>query len=43
MRSKIEAAAIAGKAGIETWVVNGLRDNFILDALNNSSKYTKIK
>jgi glutamate 5-kinase len=43
MGSKIEAAAIARKAGIETWVVNGLRDNFILDALSNASKYTKIK
>lgn len=42
MHSKIEAARIAGKAGIETWVVNGLKDNFILDALNNVSKHTKI-
>lgn len=43
MLSKIEAAAIAREAGIETWVVNGLKDNFILDALNNRSSYTKIK
>lgn len=43
MLSKIEAAAIAREAGIETWVVNGLKDNFILDALNNMSSYTKIK
>lgn len=43
MLSKIEAASIAQKAGIETWVVNGLKDNFIVDALNNSSNYTKIK
>lgn len=43
MQSKIEAASIAQKAGIETWVVNGLKDNFILDALNNFSSYTKIQ
>jgi len=43
MLSKIEAAAIAREAGIETWVVNGLKDNFILDAMNNRSSYTKIK
>jgi glutamate 5-kinase len=43
MQSKIEAATIASNAGIETWIVNGLKDNFILDALHNSSKYTKIK
>jgi glutamate 5-kinase len=42
MLSKVEAAAIARKAGIETWVVNGLKDNFIIDALNNQSSYTKI-
>jgi glutamate 5-kinase len=28
MQSKIEAAAIAKAANIETWVVNGLNDNF---------------
>jgi glutamate 5-kinase len=32
MQSKIEAA-IAKAANIETWVVNGLNDNFILNAL----------
>lgn len=42
MKSKIEAATIAKNAGIETWVVNGLKDNFIVDALNNISKHTKI-
>ena len=29
MQSKIEAAAIAQAANIETWIVNGLNDNFI--------------
>ncbi|HMB63420.1 MAG TPA: glutamate 5-kinase [Eudoraea sp.] len=43
MQSKIEAATIAQKSGIETWIVNGLKDNFIIDALNGRSHYTKIK
>ncbi len=43
MQSKIEAATIAKAAGIETWIVNGLKENFIQDALQNSVNYTKIK
>ncbi len=43
MQSKIEAATIAKEAKIETWVVNGLKDNFIIDALDNKSNFTKIK
>lgn len=43
MQSKIEAAAIAQTAGIETWIVNGLKDNFISDAILGISKHTKIK
>lgn len=42
MQSKIEAATIAQKANIETWIVNGLKENFILEALNNNTNYTKI-
>jgi glutamate 5-kinase len=42
MQSKIEAAAIAKAANIETWVVNGLKDNFILNAIENSIPFTKI-
>lgn len=42
MQSKIEAATIAKAANIETWIVNGLKDNFITDALNNKSNFTKI-
>jgi glutamate 5-kinase len=41
MQSKIEAA-IAKAANIETWVVNGLNDNFILNALKTNT-FTKIK
>jgi glutamate 5-kinase len=43
MQSKIEAAKVAKKANIETWIVNGLQDNFILDAFENATKFTKIK
>lgn len=42
MESKIEAASIAQKAGIEIWITNGLKDNFILDAIANKSIFTKI-
>ncbi|AXT58897.1 glutamate 5-kinase [Aquimarina sp. AD10] len=42
MKSKIEAARIAQEAHIETWVVNGLRDNFIVDAINEQYPFTKI-
>ncbi len=43
MQSKIDAATIAQKANIETWIVNGINDNFIVDALNNNSQFTKIQ
>jgi glutamate 5-kinase len=42
MQSKIEAAAIAKAANIETWIVNGLNDNFILKALEGEISFTKI-
>jgi len=43
MATKIEAATIAQKAGIETWIVNGLNDKFIENALKGKSNFTKIK
>ncbi|WP_157207233.1 glutamate 5-kinase [Mariniflexile maritimum] len=43
MQSKIEAAAVTKKANIETWIVNGLEDNFILNAFDNKIPFTKIK
>ena len=43
MQSKIEAAAVAKKSNIETWIVNGLQDNFITDAFKNKVPFTKIK
>jgi len=42
MATKIDAAEIAQKANIETWILNGLNDNFIVDAINNASEFTKI-
>ena len=42
MTTKIEASEIAKQANIETWIVNGLKDNFILNAINNVSEFTKI-
>jgi len=42
MSSKIEAATIAQQASIETWIVNGLQDNFIQDSLQGRNPFTKI-
>lgn len=42
MQSKIESAAIAKKANIETWIVNGLEDDFMRKALRNEIPFTKI-
>ncbi|MBQ4820997.1 glutamate 5-kinase [Aquimarina sp. MMG016] len=43
MRSKIEAARIAQKSGIETWIINGLKDDFLVDAIQDKNIFTKIK
>jgi glutamate 5-kinase len=43
MQSKIEAAAVTKKANIETWIVNGLEDNFMVNAMHNKVPFTKIK
>lgn len=43
MQSKIEAALVAKNSNIETWIVNGLEDNFILNAFENKVPFTKIK
>jgi len=42
MQSKIEAAKVTKKANIETWIVNGLEDNFILNAMENTVSFTKV-
>jgi len=43
MQSKIVAVEITKKAGIESWIVNGLQDQFLKDTLTNKVDYTKIK
>jgi glutamate 5-kinase len=43
MQSKIEAASLTKKANIETWIINGLEDNFITNAFDNKVPFTKIK
>jgi len=43
MQSKIEASSVTRKANIETWIVNGLEDNFIVNAMENKVPFTKIK
>lgn len=42
MLSKIEAAEILKKEQIETWIVNGKGDNFILKAIKGQIPFTKI-
>lgn len=42
MQSKIDSAAIAKEGNIETWIINGLEDNFMLKALKNEISFTKI-
>jgi glutamate 5-kinase len=42
MLSKIEAAEILQEKNIETWIVNGIEDNFILNAMQGKSSFTKI-
>ena len=42
MQSKIEAAEILNRENIETWIVNGIRDHFIIDAMNEKTAFTKI-
>ncbi|RPE00228.1 glutamate 5-kinase [Aureibaculum marinum] len=42
MQSKINAAQILKDNAIETWIVNGLKDNFIKSAINNEIPFTKI-
>ncbi len=42
MRSKVQAASIAQNANIEAWIVNGLEDNFMVNAIENKIQFTKI-
>ncbi len=42
MQSKIQAASIAQNAAIETWIVNGLNDGFMVKAIDKKIPFTKI-
>ena len=42
MLSKIEAAEILREKKIDTWILNGIGDNFMINAINDSIPFTKI-
>ncbi len=42
MKSKLQSAQIAQSAGIETWIISGLKQNFLINAMNGESEFTKI-
>ena len=42
MTSKLVAVEITQKAGIETWIVNGLKDDFLVNALEEKVEFTKV-
>lgn len=41
MKSKLVAAEICQKAGVEMWIVNGGKDNFLIAAMENAIPFTK--
>lgn len=43
MSSKIHAAEICMRNSVEMWIVNGQRQNYIVEALNNAIPFTKFK
>ena len=43
MTSKLDATAIAQKNNIETWIINGHEENFLLKSMQDQSKLTVIK
>lgn len=43
MNSKLEAAMLCQKEGIETWIVGGAPSNFLIDAFDSKIGYTKFK
>ncbi|MDF1699398.1 MAG: hypothetical protein P1U56_26330, partial [Saprospiraceae bacterium] len=43
MQSKLEAAEIAQQNAIETWIINGHEDSFLLNALDEKSRFSRIK
>lgn len=41
MTSKLQAAEICQQAGVELWIVNGGRSNFISDAISGATRFTR--
>ena len=42
MKSKLQSAQIAQKAGIETWIISGNSKDFLMNAMNSKENFTKI-
>lgn len=42
MKSKLEAARIAQKQGVPTWILNGGRSDFLIHAIQNEVPFTKV-
>ena len=42
MKSKIQAVKIAQNTGVESWIVNGLQDNFMIDVISGINPFTRI-
>jgi len=40
MRSKLKAVALSGEAGIDVWIVNGQKPNFLVDAMHHKIPFT---
>jgi glutamate 5-kinase len=43
MQTKLEAAELAQKHGIESWIVNGHEDDFLLGAMEGETSFSKIQ
>lgn len=43
MTSKIEAMKVCREKNIETWIVNGRKENFLINALTGKIRFTKFK
>ena len=43
MSSKVHAAEISMENGIEMWIVNGQRPNYIINAMGNRIPFTRFK
>ena len=42
MKSKLQSAAIAQSAGVETWIISGKGNHFLIDVMKGKRAFTKI-